>query len=126
MQIADPLCQDGCLLLADKEKHQGAGKDPNDRRYQKTEGHGGQNGPLKSRADALLLTGTVVLRDEGGKGIAKVLHRHVGKRIDLYSCGEGRHDSGAEAVDQTLDHQDAEIHHGLLETGQHGKSCDLF
>ena len=66
----------------------------------------------------------VVLGHIGGKGIAEVLHRHVGKGVDLDSRCKSRHDHGAEAVDQPLYHEDAEIHDGLLHAGHHRKVQD--
>ena len=61
-----------------------------------------------------MLPGAVVLGDEGGKGVAEVLHGQVGKRVDLDGSGKGRHCDGAEAVDEALDEQDAEVHRRLL------------
>ena len=46
-----------------------------------------------------------------GERVAELLHRHIGQCVDFYSRGESCHDDGAEAVDQSLDHQDTEIHH---------------
>ena len=68
----------------------------------------------------------VILGDESGKGIAEVLYRHVGKGVDLHSGREGGHDHRAEAVDKPLYHEDAEVHHRLLETGEKGEAGDLM
>ncbi|OLA73771.1 MAG: hypothetical protein BHW45_06265 [Roseburia sp. CAG:197_41_10] len=43
---------------------------------------------------------------------------------DLDSRCKSRHDHGAEAVDQPLYHEDAEIHDGLLHAGHHRKVQD--
>ena len=59
-----------------------------------------------------------ILGNKDGKSIAEILYREIGKGINFYSCREGRHDRGAEAVDQTLDSQNTQIHNGLLQTGQ--------
>ena len=38
----------------------------------------------------LFLTGPIVLRNESGKGISEILHRHIGKRVDLDRRGKKR------------------------------------
>ena len=65
------------------------------------------------------------MRDEGGEGIAEILHRHIGKGINLYGSGKGCHNNRAEAVDESLYHKDTEIHDRLLNTGQSGEGYDL-
>ncbi len=42
----------------------------------------------------------------------------------MTAAAKRRHDHGAEAVDQPLHHQDAEIHDGLLHAGHHRKVQD--
>ena len=64
--------------------------------------------------------------DEGGEGIAEVLYRHIGEGIYLHPGGKSGHDGGAEAVHQPLDHQDAKVHHRLLDTGEDGEAGDLL
>ena len=56
----------------------------------------------------------IVLGNEGGEGIAEILHRHIGEGVDLDRRRKRRHDFGPEAVDPALDHQNAEVHNGLL------------
>ena len=73
----------------------------------------------------------VVLRHKGGERIAKVLHRQIGKRVDLYRRRKCRHGHRPKAIDQALHHQDAKVHNGLLHTGHHrqiqngGKRCPI-
>ena len=67
----------------------------------------------------------VILCDKGGKCVAEVLHRHIGKGVDFYSGGKGGHHNGAEAVDKPLHHKDAEVHDRLLHAGQRGEGDDL-
>lgn len=55
------------------------------------------------------------------KAVAEVLHRHVGEGVDLDCGSKGCHDDSAEAVDQSLDHQDTEVHNRLLQAGQQRK-----
>ena len=74
--------------------------------------------------DAVGLARAVVLGHIGGKRIAEVLHRHVGKGIDLDRRRKRRHDHGAKAVHKTLHHQDAKVHDGLLDTGHDGQIED--
>lgn len=70
--------------------------------------------------DPVSFAGAQVLGDKGGKTVAEVLNRHVGKGIDFNCGGKGGHDRDAEAVDQSLDHKDAKIHYRLLDAGQEG------
>ena len=67
----------------------------------------------------------MVLGDEGGKGVSKILQGHVGEGIDLDRRRKGRHDRSAETVHQPLHHQNSQIHHRLLQAGQHGGSRHL-
>ena len=68
---------------------------------------------------------TVILRDKGGKSIAEVLYRHIGKGVDFHSGGKGGHHNGAEAVDKSLYHKNAEVHDRLLHAGQRGEGNDF-
>ena len=70
--------------------------------------------------------GAVILGDEGGVGVSKILHRKIGEGIYLNSGGKGCHDRRAEAVDEPLNEKDAEIHDGLLQAGEEGKIPELF
>ena len=76
--------------------------------------------------DAVFPACAEILGDKRRKCIAKILNRHVGKRVNLHSHRERRHHGGTEAVDQSLYHQDSKIHDGLLDTRQHRKSGNLF
>ena len=60
------------------------------------------------------------------RGVAEVLHRHIGKGVDFHSGGKGGHHNGAEAVDQSLYHKDTEVHDRLLHAGQRGEGDDLL
>lgn len=44
----------------------------------------------------------------------------------FYCCRKGGHDYSAKTIDQSLYHQNAQIHHRLLYTGQCGERSDLF
>ena len=66
-----------------------------------------------------------VLGDEQGIGVAKLLRRHICQGINLHRRGEGCHDYCAEAVHQPLNHEDAEIHDGLLDACSHIVSDNL-
>ena len=61
---------------------------------------------------------SVVLRREGGKRVAEILHGKVGERVDLHRRGKGRHGHCAEAVDKPLDEKDTKIHRRLLRAGK--------
>ena len=74
---------------------------------------------MGSFADAFCFLRTVILGDEQGIGVAKFLSRHIGDGVNFHSGGKGCHDGGAKAVDQPLNHQDAEVHDGLLNAGCH-------
>ena len=100
-----------------KTAHQGG--------YRHAKQHGRSHRALQSGTDARLLLCPVVLGDKGGKGVAEVLHRHIGEGVNLHRRREGGHDRGAKAVDQSLYHQDPEVHHRLLNAGQDGKRGDL-
>ena len=78
--------------------------------------------PFRMRSS---LPRAVVLGDEGGEGVAEVLDRQIGEGVDLHPGGEGRHHRVPEAVDQTLDHEDAQVHHRLLDAGEEGEAADL-
>ena len=64
--------------------------------------------------------------DKSGNRVSKILHRHIGEGVDLYSGREGGHNRRTEAVDPSLYHQDAEIHDGLLDAGKGGEADDLL
>ena len=81
---------------------------------------------VPSRGCRSRLPCAVVLGDEGGKRVAEILHRQIGEGVDLDRRRKRSHYGGAEAVDQTLHHQNAEVHHGLLHAGQAGKLEDLL
>ena len=52
-------------------------------------------------ADAVMPSCAVVLGDKGGKGVAEILHRHVGEGVDLDRRGEGRHLRGPKLFTQS-------------------------
>ena len=89
-----------------------------DQRNGDTKQDGCENCRADAPADAVLLCGAVILGDEGGKGIAKILHGHVGEGIDFDCCGERGHNRDAEAVYQALHHENSEVHDGLLKAGE--------
>lgn len=66
------------------------------------------------------------MRDKDGKRIAEILYGQVGEGVDLYRSGKGCHDSRSKTVYQTLHGKNAQIHDGLLHTGESGEVCDLF
>ena len=93
---------------------------------EQTKAHGHLHRPAQPRAHALLIAPRRSSGDEGGNGVAKVLHRQIGKGVDLYRRGKGGHHRGAKAVHQPLHHEDAQIHDRLLDTGQRRKAGDLL
>ena len=128
-QIAHALGDDrrhAYLACVDKQAHQIRAKEPDERRDEQTEAHGHLHRPAQPRAHAFLVARAVVLGDEGGNGVAKVLHRQIGEGVDLHRRGKGGHHRGAKAVHQPLHHEDAQIHDRLLDTGQRRKTGDLL
>ena len=79
-----------------------------------------------SFADPFLFSRSEVLGNKGGKGISEFLYRHIGERVYFYCCRKGGHDYSAKTVDQSLYHENAQIHYRLLYTGQCGERSDLF
>ena len=79
-----------------------------------------------SFADTFLIPGSVILGDKGGVGVSEILYRQIGEGVDLDGGGEGGHNGGAEAVDQPLYHEDAEVHDRLLHAGHGGQPDDLL
>lgn len=75
---------------------------------------------------SVLLSRSEVLGNKGGKGISEFLYRHIGERVYFYCCRKGGHDYSAKTVDQSLYHENAQIHYRLLYTGQCGERSDLF
>ena len=73
-----------------------------------------------------MVSSAVILSDEGGIGVAEILHGKIGEGVDLDGGGKGCHDRRAETVDEPLDKKDTEIHDGLLEAGEGREICDLF
>ena len=55
---------------------------------QQTKDQHPEQGPFRPGFDAPPLPGPVVLGDEGGVGVAEVLHGHVGQGVDLHRHGE--------------------------------------
>ena len=58
----------------------------------------------------------MVLRDKRGERIAEILGRHIRECVDFHHSRKRGACGKAEAVDQPLDHQDAEVHDRLLDT----------
>ena len=108
-----------------KNRHKQLGESENECGYDHAEGCGNAHGAFQPGAYPCTFFRAVILRNECGKGVAKILHRHIGEGVDLHSGSKGRHDNGAEAVDKSLHHKDTEIHDRLLNTGQRGKGNDF-
>ena len=71
--------------------------------------------------DALILACAEVLRDERRKSVAEILNGHISKGIYLDRRRKRRHDRRTKRIDAPLHHEDAEIHHRLLQTGESRK-----
>ncbi len=125
MQIPDTFRDDCCFAGIYKNLHQRAGKDPDRCGDDDAEQYGYPDGGPDACLYPLWTFRSVVLGDKQGEGIAEFLYRHISQGIDLYCSGKGCHDSGAETVDQSLDHQDAEVHNRLLQTGEKGIAAYL-
>ena len=67
-----------------------------------------------------------VLRHKSGEAVSKVLYRHIGKGVNFHCRRKGRHDCCSKTVHQSLHHQNAQIHHRLLQRGEEGKLSDLL
>ena len=117
-EIRLPDVQNFRLSGLDENAHQRPGQQEHRGGDEQAEDRGGQNGASDAVADSLPLLRAEVLGDKGGKGVAEVLDRHIGEGVDLHRGGKGRHDRRAEGVDPALDHQNAEIHHRLLDRRQ--------
>ena len=126
MKITNSFRNNSRLPFTDKQKHQRTRKDPDNRGNRKAEQKGDEDRSLKSGLNPVLPSCAEILGNKGGEGVAKVLYRHIGKGIYLHSDRKCRHHRCTKAVDKALHHQDAEIHDGLLDTRQHGKSGNLF
>ena len=120
MQIPHTLTQNFGFPGIDKKQHQWFGKCADKRGQHHAEGSRNQDSAFQTRAYAVVLLCTVVLRNKGGEGVAEILHRHIGKGIDFYGSSKGCHHNGAKAVHKPLYHKNTEIHHRLLDTGQRG------
>ena len=116
-QVVDARRDDLALAGVNEDAHERCGKGADQHADEDAERRTGQPGAADALADALALPCPVVLGHVGGKGVAEILHRHVGEGIDLDRRRKGRHDDDAEAVHKALHHQDAEVHDGLLDAG---------
>ena len=103
-----------CLLGAQKNTHKLRGQQPDGQGDQGAEYQHQRHSAAGAGADSLPLPRSVILGREDGIGIAELLGGHISQGINFHTGSKGRHDGGAEAVDQSLNHQDAEIHHRLL------------
>ena len=115
-KVSGSLGNNGSFAGIDEDYHQVFRKEENEYGNQQAKCGGCQNGNAGSFADAFCLFCSVVLGDEQGIGVSKFLRRHIGDGVDLHSGGKGGHDGGAKAVEQTLNHQNAKVHNGLLNT----------
>ena len=88
------------------------------------EDHGNAHRADQSRANPVALLRPVVLRNECGKSVAEILHRHIGESVDFHCGGKGSHHDRTEAVDKSLHHQNSEVHNRLLYAGQGGEGND--
>ena len=113
------------LSRVDENPHKRGGKGADQHADDDAEHRACQPGTANPLFDAVRLACPVILGHIGREGVAKILHRHIGKGIDLHRCRKSRHDDRAEAVDQTLHHQDAKIHNGLLNAGHHREIQDI-
>ena len=86
---------------------------------EQTEQTGCSHGTSNSFADSFFLVGTIVLSNKCGKGVTKILYRHIGKGVNFYCSSKSGHYRGSKAVDKSLDHQNSKVHNGLLKTGQY-------
>ena len=123
-QVVDARRDDLALAGVNEDAHERCGKGADQHADEDAERRTGQPGAADALADALALPCPVVLGHVGGKGVAEILHRHVGEGIDLDRRRKGRHDDDAEAVHKALHHQDAEVHDGLLDAGHNGQIQD--
>ena len=70
--------------------------------------------------------GAVVLGDEGGEGVSKILHRHVGEGVDLDRGREGRHNPGPKLLTLPCTRRIPRFTTDCLQTGQKGEPGDLL
>ena len=125
-QILHAGGDDGGFLRADEKLHERLRKKKHDGGNDDTEAEADKKRLFCAAPDAVPVPGAVILGDEGGVGVSKILHRKIGEGIYLNSGGKGCHDRRAEAVDEPLNEKDAEIHDGLLQAGEEGKIPELF
>lgn len=125
-QVACADCYDLQFFGAYKDEHETFCKQEDGGGDKQAEQERTQEGGAYALLDPVGFAGAQVLGDEGGKTVAEVLNRHVGKGINFNCGGKGGHDCDAEAVDQSLNHKDAKIHYGLLDAGQKGILEKLF
>ena len=126
LQIPDSRRDDGRLLCTDEDLHQRSCKEHDGGGNHEAEADGEQKCLSRPAADPFAVLCAVVLGNEGGIGIAEILNRQVCKGVDFHGCCKGGHDGRPEAVDQSLDHQDAEVHDRLLDTGHGGETEDAL
>ena len=124
-QVLHAAGDDRRLLCMDENAHERGSKQPHQRRDHHTEAAAQGKALLHALANAPHIPGAVILGHKGGVGIAEVLHRQIGKAVDLHRRREGRHHRGAKAIHQPLHHENAKVHHRLLRTGEGGQIADL-
>ena len=126
-----PRLDDLGLCRVDENTHQRRSKHTDQTADNNAKYRRHRSGAADALADTLRLMRPVVLRHKGGERIAKVLHRQIGKRVDLYRRRKCRHGHRPKAIYQALHHQDAKVHNGLLHAGHHrqiqngGKRCPI-
>ena len=103
------------LALVDEDRHQRLRENHRHRADKNAEHSRREKRAPHSAANALRLSRAIILRNERRKRIAKILHRVVGKGVNLHSRCKRRHDHRTKAVDQPLHQQYAKIHHRLLD-----------
>ena len=94
-----------------KNQHQRPRPEKNQNRYGQAEDKGQPDRFLYAFPDPPILPGSIILGNEGGNGVSKVLYGHVGEGVNFHRCRKGCHNHRTKAVDQPLNHENAEIHH---------------
>lgn len=125
MKVADADFQNLCLFRPHKEEHQRLSEDKDAQADDKTEENGAQNCAFDSGADTLRFFCAEILSNKGREGISKILHGHIGERVNFYGCRKSCHYGSSEAVYQALYHEDSQIHDRLLKAGEDGGLGDL-
>ena len=118
-KVSCTFADDFRLACIYEELHQISGEDKNQNRNDQAETGRGQKPNACSFSDSICLFCSVVLGDKQRVRISKLLRRHISDCVDFHGSSEAGHDCCAEAVDQSLNHQNAEVHDGLLDACCH-------